>query len=86
MVEELGMVFTLTTQPELYLYEEYETATHASTSYPGLMVAGPRYRLVTQLHPSLYDSRGYIEYRDGIERTHFGWKLASEVWNMGKGL
>lgn len=86
MMEELGMVFTTSSRPEMYLYEFYETRAHASTSFPGLMVAGPRYRLVTQLHPSLYDPRGYIEYRDGIERTHFGWKLASEVWNMRSGL
>jgi len=82
MMEELGMVFASTTQPELYLYDYYETAPHPSGSYPGLMVAGPRYRLVTQLHPSLYVPEGYIEYRDGIERTHFGWKLASEIWEM----
>lgn len=82
MHEELGMTFTPVTRPDVYLYEEYEAAPCLSKSFPGLLVAGPRFRLVTQLHPSLYDPHGYDEYRDGELRTHFGWKLASDVWEM----
>lgn len=82
MQEELGMSFTSTTWPDVYLYEEYEAAPRLSKSFPGLLVAGPRFRLVTQLHPSLYNPHGYDEYRDGVLRTHFGWKLATDVWEM----
>lgn len=82
MHEELGMVFTNTTSPNIFPYEQYESPPRLSKSFPGLLAAGPRFRFVTQLDPSLYDPCGYDEYRDGELRTHFGWKLASDVWEM----
>jgi hypothetical protein len=82
MEEELGLAFDQETEPRLSCYDEYIASARESNSFPGFRVAGPRARLVTMLHPSLYVREGYDEHKDGEIRTHFGWKLASDVWDM----
>ena len=82
MMEELGLVFTPTTEPELFLYKKYFAKPRPSNSFPGTYVNGRRHKVVVQLHPDLFNPEGYTEYKDGKPRTHFSWKRAHDVWAM----
>ncbi|HYE23310.1 MAG TPA: hypothetical protein VEA92_02565 [Candidatus Paceibacterota bacterium] len=82
LIEELGLVFTPETEPEFYPYEEYFATPRLSNSFPGTYVNGKRHKVVMQLHPDLFNSDGYTEYKNGKPRTHFSWKRADEVWEI----
>lgn len=82
LLEELGLTFTPLTEPEFHLYREYFASPRPSNSFPGTYVNGKRQKVVTQLHPDLFDPDGYTEYKNGKPRTHFSWKRANEVWTI----
>ncbi|HWH07045.1 MAG TPA: NUDIX hydrolase, partial [Candidatus Paceibacterota bacterium] len=82
MEEELGLVFTPETEPAFYIYQRYKARPRPSNSFPGTYVQGPRTKVVTILHPSLFCPEGYDEIKDGKVRTHFHWERAHDVWEI----